>query len=659
MKKPFKVGLVAVNYFGKYKSDGVAVHVYRLSQELSRLGCEVHVFTSGLKNQVRHKYFGDGKVIVHEIRSNVETHAKNPVVKKRLSYAFFEMAVIQEISKEHSVEKLDVIHTHNVGSGGAFISKHFNEIPWIHTFHSLERKRLDLLSSEERKYIDVAQWMETSVKYADEYVTVSEKLKEEVMDHYKILKEKIGVIPNAVCPKMFYPKDNLRKDKRIGYVGRFSLEKGIDKLPEIIEGVLDGSNDAIFEIIAPIGNIPPTMKKVEAQIDRLIQKYPERIIWHKKAVAREELNDFYNRCMVLIQPSKYESFGLTVLEAMACGCVPIVSDRGGLPEVVDNAGRYIALRSSLFVKEILKLLEDYRLRERYNRRAIERSKLFEWGDVGLKTLNSYKRVQGDVKAEAAKKKDPKVSIIIPVYNVGGYIEATVDSFLKEDFKDFEIIMIDDCSTDDSYKIMKKMGKKDSRIKVLRNAKNLGKNNTVNRALDLVRGEYVCLFDSDDLNQVGRIGKQVEFLNKNKHVDLVYGDIVKFYSGEKDETFRKAVKFHGVKEALMKMKEASKMDLSKVEDACRILHPTDYIPASSTMFRREIIDRGLRMDTELRNSEDYDFWFQIIGHGYTIKKMNIITYKYRLHENQKSSNRDKMTIAKNHIFSKLKRGEYFE
>lgn len=249
---------------------------------------------------------------------------------------------------------------------------------------------------------------------------------------------------------------------------------------------------------------------------------------------------------------------------------------------------------------------------------------------------------------------PRASIIIPAYNVEKYIEETINSVLEQNFTNLELLIIDDCSKDDTLKIIKNYSNKDKRIKIFKNKKNRGKMVSVNKLFKKVRGKYLVLLDADDLFYPERLRKQVEFLDKHPKIDMVYGNFKISENGK--EKFRKAL--DSKENFLVKMKKESERN-RKFDAVCRILDPKDYIPASSVMFRKEIIDKGIKMDENLRNSEDYDFWFQIIGKGYKIKKMEIITYKYRIHSQQKSKNKEKAQIATKYILNKLRKGEYFK
>lgn len=93
--------------------------------------------------------------------------------------------------------------------------------------------------------------------------------------------------------------------------------------------------------------------------------------------------------------------------------------------------------------------------------------------------------------------DLKISIIIPVYNVEKYLRKCLDSCINQTLKDIEIICVDDCSTDDSYKILEEYQQKDRRIKVLRQEKNNRQGVARNKGLEIATGEYIWFVDSDD------------------------------------------------------------------------------------------------------------------------------------------------------------------
>lgn len=108
---------------------------------------------------------------------------------------------------------------------------------------------------------------------------------------------------------------------------------------------------------------------------------------------------------------------------------------------------------------------------------------------------------------------PLVSIITPSYNASKFIEETLESILKQTYSNWELIIIDDCSTDNSIEILQPYIEQDSRIKVLLNETNLGAASSRNRGLDIANGDYIAFLDSDDLWLPQKLSKQIAFMQQ--------------------------------------------------------------------------------------------------------------------------------------------------
>lgn len=113
-----------------------------------------------------------------------------------------------------------------------------------------------------------------------------------------------------------------------------------------------------------------------------------------------------------------------------------------------------------------------------------------------------------------------VSVLIPTYNVEKYVEEAVVSILNQTYRNLEIIIIDDCSSDNTYHVLNSLAAKDKRIKLLRNTVNSKIAVTLNNGLKFANGKYIARMDGDDISELDRIEKKVEFLEKNKEFDLV-------------------------------------------------------------------------------------------------------------------------------------------
>lgn len=120
---------------------------------------------------------------------------------------------------------------------------------------------------------------------------------------------------------------------------------------------------------------------------------------------------------------------------------------------------------------------------------------------------------------------PRVSVCIPVFNRAAYIRTAIDSVLAQDFNDFELLLIDDGSTDDSVATIRRYT--DPRIRLVCSEVNQGIPASRNLALELARGEYVAWLDSDDRMASGRLSRQVRYLDEHPKVEIVGGWLRRF------------------------------------------------------------------------------------------------------------------------------------
>lgn len=117
-------------------------------------------------------------------------------------------------------------------------------------------------------------------------------------------------------------------------------------------------------------------------------------------------------------------------------------------------------------------------------------------------------------------KIPIVSVIMPAYNAEKYIGEAIESIIKQSYTSWELIVIDDCSTDSTNLIVNKFS--DARIHVYKNCENKGIAYTTNRAIQLSKGKYLALLDDDDISMLDRLEKQVKVLEENSNIDVLGG-----------------------------------------------------------------------------------------------------------------------------------------
>jgi len=251
----------------------------------------------------------------------------------------------------------------------------------------------------------------------------------------------------------------------------------------------------------------------------------------------------------------------------------------------------------------------------------------------------------------------KVSIIMPVYNEGKLMRDAISSVINQTFKDWELIIVNDASTDSTLKIAREFEKKERRIRVVSHRKNKGRAAALNTGIKKARGKYIAFLDGDDIYLPEKTEKQVKFLEKHRDVDIVYGDMKVLNIDGKERIVRSIEFKENPKKILLESRK--RKDLKEIKPS--LLLSSDekrFIPGCSVMLRKKVFNK-IRFDENLKNSEDYDLWFQMIGKGFKFAKMNFVTYIYRQHQQQKSRDKEKMLKAARYINKKLKSGIYFK
>lgn len=190
---------------------------------------------------------------------------------------------------------------------------------------------------------------------------------------------------------------------------------------------------------------------------------------------------------------------------------------------------------------------------------------------------------------------PKISVILPVYNADRYIHESLDSTLGQSVSDFELIIIDDGSTDKSLTILRDYAEKDSRILLLENEHNIGLVNSLNRGLAIVRGEYIARMDADDVNLPNRFALQIQYLEQHSEVGVL-GTNMKFID---DNGF-----FTNEGRPIYSQPVSPNMIKWMLHWNCGIYH-------STVMVKRNVLDRtGFSYDPDFQHAEDRDLWIRL-------------------------------------------------
>ncbi|MDO4172674.1 MAG: glycosyltransferase, partial [Prevotellaceae bacterium] len=191
--------------------------------------------------------------------------------------------------------------------------------------------------------------------------------------------------------------------------------------------------------------------------------------------------------------------------------------------------------------------------------------------------------------------EPIISVCLPVYNAGLYIEECIDSILMQSFEDFELLIGDDGSTDNSIDIIKRYS--DPRIRLIEYPHDyIG---TLNSLIDESRGKYIARMDADDIMYPERLKEQFTYMESHHQVDVLGGDMTLFHN--RDD-------IGGNQTGILE----GKVTLSDLINGCCIYHPT-------TIIRKSALEHPVRMryDSTMVYAEDYDLWTRLVAAGKVI------------------------------------------
>lgn len=202
-----------------------------------------------------------------------------------------------------------------------------------------------------------------------------------------------------------------------------------------------------------------------------------------------------------------------------------------------------------------------------------------------------------------------VSVIMSVYNGAATIKYAVNSILEQTLSDFEFIICDDGSTDETPHFLQELLQNDTRIRLITNQKNMGAAYARNRALHLSQGPFIAIMDADDYSYPERLFQQVHFLRKNPHIAFVGSRGQFFYEAPGD--MKKGYPFY----------EAPRSD--------DFLMTLPFVHAS-LMFRKEVLQQagGYCESVQALRSEDYELLMRLYSLGYRGTNLNERLYGIR-------------------------------
>ncbi len=205
-----------------------------------------------------------------------------------------------------------------------------------------------------------------------------------------------------------------------------------------------------------------------------------------------------------------------------------------------------------------------------------------------------------------------ISIIMSVYNAEKYLKESLESILSQTYKNFEFIIVEDCSSDSSLNILKEYAMQDQRIILIENKRNLGLTKNLNKAIKISKRKYIARMDADDISEKNRLEEQIKFLENNHEIDIL-------------GTFSKNINELG--EVIGRRKAPIKH-----EDILKLLPKVNPIAHPTVMFRKSSLKQIGGYNEAYRKCQDYELWFRAASFGLKMHNIPNFLMKYRMNDN---------------------------
>lgn len=432
---------------------------------------------------------------------------------------------------------------------------------------------------------------------ADKTITVTEDAKRVVEFFYSVPSQSVACIHNgfhgtaSACPK-----SEIRKrlgyggqEKIMLYFGHVAEKKGLFHLMDIAH-LLNRKLQDFRLIICGKGDFDAVLRHMAAPLRSHVD-----FTGH---LGKEELSHYLAIADACVVPSLMEQCSYAALEAVHANVPLIMSDIPGLRELSYPHNKYMIRHKMLpsrieadtasAAERAMELFNNAGLRDDHVRNMAEHvRKHFSVAAMVKATLQTY---EDEMPACDSQQTDgPLVSVVMPCHNGAQYISEAIRSVLAQSYVNWELIVVDDGSTDDSLSIVKSM--KDSRITLVRNKKNYGICHSLNKGIKRAKGKYIARLDADDMMLPGRLSAQIEFMEQHPDYAVVGGNHI-------------VMDMDGMPLGMTAYPETDK----EIRFFANIFNPFAH---SSVMIRKAVLEEGYRYSNKYPYCEDYHLWMQII------------------------------------------------
>lgn len=424
-----------------------------------------------------------------------------------------------------------------------------------------------------------------------------------------VRERKLRVVHNGIDHRIFHPRPVQREPHRILFVGALVPDKNVEMLIRAFLAVSPEFPGAELHLCggASLWGAPE-------YIDReAVARLSDRVHFHG-VIPHEELAEQYSRASICVIPSKFESFSLVSLEAQACGCVPLAADVGGLSETMKPGVTgfiYAPNELDTLAGALEKLLAAPALVRQAGEEARRFvSEQFSWAE----TARQYEEVFSQAVRRQAKRESrqnlpagtaSKVSVVIPSYNYGRFLQEAVESVLDQTFQDFEIIIVNDGSTDDTVAVAERLIAEHPRHRIrLISQENSGQPAVPrNLGISEAEGRYILPLDPDDKLAPTFLEKAVSILDTEPMTGVAFCHLQHF--GDRHDIWNCG---------------PFRLDVLA----------QDNVLSYCSLYRKEVWQQVGGYPLNVKGHEDWDFWISVCERGWNGRLIPEPLFWYRKH-----------------------------
>ncbi|MEG4278967.1 FkbM family methyltransferase [Microcoleus sp. MON1_C1] len=464
------------------------------------------------------------------------------------------------------------------------------------------------------------EWREKhcGIRHASAYITISENTARDLIKVFPQISSNSIAVAHCGIDANFSPAD---REEVSGFKSKYSITKPYFLLVGERVGWHGYKNGILFfKAFSQLANkfdFDIVCAGGKPVLEPELKLYCSGNTVHTLQLSDSELRAAYSGASVLVYPSKYEGFGLPVLEAMACGCPVITCPNGSIPEVAGQAAVYVNGDDVIGLVNALQEIQQPAVRNSLIAAGLEQAKKFSWSKMAATVSSLLLQVAERAHSENPSVQQPtdaglqgelgngensqpvpsafKVSAIVSTYNsekfIRGCLQDLVEQTLYKQGK-LEIIVIDSGSQENEQSVVREFQAKYPNIVYDRSSERETLYAAWNRGIKMSRGAYMTNANTDDRHRPDALEIMAKYLDENATVSLVYAD--QLITSTANDTFAKT--------QAEKCWNWPAFDYSELERRC-IIGP-------QPMWRKLLHEKYRYFRTEFRAAGDYEFWLRI-------------------------------------------------